>query len=200
MTNEVTNRDLNDRLLLIENMIAEGRRTTERWSWTFVLWGAAYFVAIAWSAWGHDPWAWPVTMSAAVLATVMLIARKSNRHPDTTLGRAVGSIWTAMGVSMFLLFLAMGATGKLADMHTFVAVASGFLGMANSASSMLLRWKTQFACAVIWWAASILACFGSAHQTLVIFLVAIFLCQIVFGVYGMMREARARKAGGTAHA
>lgn len=200
MTNEVTNQDLNDRLLLIENMIAEGRRTTERWSWTFVLWGAAYFVAIAWSVWGHNNWAWPVTMSAAVLATVLLMARRSNRHPDTTLGRAVGSIWIAMGISMFLLFLALGVTGRLADVHTFVTVASGFLGMANSASSMLLRWKMQFACAVTWWAASIVGCFGSANQALVVFLVAIFLCQIVFGAYGMMREARAGKARGTAHA
>ena len=33
--------DLNDRLTLIETMIAEGRRSTESWGWTFVLWGVA---------------------------------------------------------------------------------------------------------------------------------------------------------------
>ena len=42
--------ELKDRLSLIETMIAEGRRTTESWGWTFVLWGVAYYVAIAWTA------------------------------------------------------------------------------------------------------------------------------------------------------
>ena len=45
--------DLKDRLSLIETMIAEGRRTTESWGWTFVLWGVAYYVAIAWSSMGE---------------------------------------------------------------------------------------------------------------------------------------------------
>ena len=39
--------ELKDRLNLIETMIAEGRRTTESWGWTFVLWGVAYYVAMA---------------------------------------------------------------------------------------------------------------------------------------------------------
>ena len=49
-------------------MIAEGRRTTESWGWTFVLWGVAYYVAIAWAALGHSTLAWPVTMIAAGIA------------------------------------------------------------------------------------------------------------------------------------
>ena len=39
----VEEQELKDRLSLIESMIAEGRRTTESWGWTFVLWGVAYF-------------------------------------------------------------------------------------------------------------------------------------------------------------
>jgi hypothetical protein len=30
--------ELKDRLNLIENMIAEGRRTTESWGWVLVFW------------------------------------------------------------------------------------------------------------------------------------------------------------------
>ena len=44
--------DLNERLNLIEAMIAEGRRKTESWGWTFLLWGVAYYVAIGWVALG----------------------------------------------------------------------------------------------------------------------------------------------------
>jgi hypothetical protein len=69
--------ELKDRLNLIENMIAEGRRTTESWGWTFVLWGVAYYVAIAWSSWGHGTLAWPVTMIAAGVLTAVFASRQS---------------------------------------------------------------------------------------------------------------------------
>ena len=49
--------ELKDRLRLIESMIAEGRRSTESWGWTFVLWGVAYYVALAWSILGRGHWA-----------------------------------------------------------------------------------------------------------------------------------------------
>ena len=61
MAQDADSQDLNDRLDLIQNMIAEGRRSTERWGWVFVLWGVAYYVAFAWSAMGRSQlWlAWP---------------------------------------------------------------------------------------------------------------------------------------------
>jgi hypothetical protein len=65
--------------------------------------------------------------------------------------------------------------------------------MANGASALILRWKIQFACAVVWWAAAVATCFGSDAQSTVLFLIAIFLCQIAFGVYGMLAKAQDRK-------
>ena len=41
MQDHTTEQELKDRLSLIESMIAEGRRHTESWGWTFVLWGVA---------------------------------------------------------------------------------------------------------------------------------------------------------------
>ena len=41
MVDHTTEQELKDRLSLIESMIAEGRRHTESWGWTFVLWGVA---------------------------------------------------------------------------------------------------------------------------------------------------------------
>ncbi len=58
--------ELKDRLSLIETMIAEGRRTTESWGWTFVLWGASLLRGHFWAALGHSYLAWPVTMTATV--------------------------------------------------------------------------------------------------------------------------------------
>ena len=55
---EFNSQELQDRFSLVENMIAEGRRTTESWGWTFVFWGIAYLVAMAWSS-GDQSRLWP---------------------------------------------------------------------------------------------------------------------------------------------
>lgn len=202
---ESTNRqELADRLSLIENMLAEGRRKTESWGWTFVLWGVAYVAAIIasnvgyplaqWTTWGHRSLAWPVCVVAALIVMWVVIAAgaRKEKQPDTTMGRAIFSLWAALGISMFLLLFALGASARL-DQQAFVAIICGLLGMTNAASSMILRWKLQFGCALIWWAAAVGSCFSSTPVCLGIFLTAIFLCQIVFGLYGMTSEARGQK-------
>jgi hypothetical protein len=196
MQDHTTEQELKDRLSLIESMIAEGRRNTERWGWMFVLWGVAYYVAMAWSAWGHSVWAWPVTMLIAVVVTVVVASLKAGDHPGTTLGRAIGSIWIALGISMSLLFLALGLSGRLTDQHLFAAVISAILGMANGASGLILRWKVQFACAAVWWVTAVATCFGTDSRGTIVFLVAIFLCQIAFGIYGVIAEGQERKRRG----
>ncbi len=193
MQDDTSGQDLKESLSIIQRMIAEGRRTTERSGWTFVLWGVAFYLAFAWSAWSHSGWAWPATMLIAGIVTVGAASLKAGDHPQTTLGRAIGSIWIAFGISMFLLFMALGLSGRLTDQHVFVAVMSAILGMANAASGLILRWKIQLACAVVWWVTVVATCFASDAQSIVVFLVAIFLCQIVFGIYGMIAEVQVRK-------
>jgi hypothetical protein len=208
MTENLQEHELRDRLSLIESMIAEGRRGTVSWAWTFVLWGAAYYVAIAWSTWGFDGpiWgshvlAWPVTMISASILTFFLASRmnRKEKSPSTTIGRAITAIWIAMGISMFALLFPMGMSGR-GDQQVYVAVVAAMLATANAASSLILKWKAQFACAVVWWAAAACSCFGSQLQSEIAFLVAIFFCEIVFGIYGMICEARERKQGGALHA
>lgn len=182
--------ELKDRLILIEKMIAEGRRSTESWGWVFVLWGLAYYVAIAWASVASKAIAWPVTMLISFAVIGILIWRKGGNQPGTTMGRAIGSIWGAFGIAMFVLFLALGFSGRLVDNHIFVIELGTMLGTANAASSIILKWKAQFACAVVWWAASAAACFGTVAQTMIVLLVAIFFCQIVFGIYAMICDSR----------
>ncbi len=200
MSDHISQQELKDRLSLIESMIAEGRRNTESWGWTFVLWGAAYYLAIAWSGWNHSQWAWPLTILAAALVTFVVASWKGSHHRKTTLNRAIGSIWIALGISMSLLFLALGLAGRLADQHLFVAATSAILGMANGASALILRWKVQLGCAVVWWAAAVAGCFGTDAQSTLVFLVAVFLCQIVFGIYCAITESQADKRRRAIHA
>ena len=196
MTANEEEMELKERLNLIEAMIAEGRRNTGSWAWTFVFWGVAYYVAIAWTAYNQWPWAWLVTMmSAWLLCWAIIRNQKKNQpkqKPSTSGGRAILSIWTAMGVSMVLLLPALGFSG-LFNQHVFVAIVAAMMGLANGASGMIVRWKAQIASALVWWAASVSACFGSDNQCQMVFLVAIFLCQIVFGVYAMIYEAHVRR-------
>jgi hypothetical protein len=199
MAGNLEEQELRERLNLIETMIAEGRRSHERWGWVFVLWGVAYYVAILWSTLAHYPYAWPVTMITAMALTMVLAARKTANRPSTTLGRAISSVWIALGVSMLVLFPALGFSGRITD-YVLISVASAMLGMANAASAITLRWKAQFACALIWWGLSVFACFGGSKAVDVVLLSAIFLCMIVFGFYCMMAEARERKQQEASHA
>lgn len=196
MTASNEEQELKDRLSLIESMIAEGRRTTTSWGWIFVFWGVAYYVAIGWTAYNRWPFAWLVTMLGAWLLCGAIIWSKKKSQPQhrpcTTIGRAISSIWFAMGVSMVLIFPALGFSGHF-NWHIFVAIVAAMLGLVNGASGMLLRWKAQIATAYVWWAATVAACFGSDNQCNLVFVVAIFFCQIVFGGYAMSCEARARR-------
>jgi len=200
---ELAKQELTARLSLIETMIAEGRQTTESWGWTFVLWGVAYYVAIAWSTWGHSNFAWPVTMIGTSILTAVVATRISRKQPETTMGRAIGAIWMAIGGSLFIFCLCASIAGRI-DLQTFIAAVGAMLGAANAASSIILKWGAQFMCALVWWVAAAISCFASASQSSIVFLAAIFLCQIVFGGYMMLSEARERKSqeekSGAAHA
>jgi len=193
MQENVSEFDLKDRINLIESMIAEGRRKTESWGWTFVLWGVAYYVAIAWSYLGQPALAWPVTMTAAGILTAVIASRTAASKPETTIGRSMMAIWSGVGISLFLLMMFLSITGRM-EIHIGVAIVGAILGMANFTSSIILRWKMQFACALVWWACMIAALFVSDIQAGIIFLVALFFCQIVFGIYGMIRESQRNRA------
>ncbi|MGA3335476.1 MAG: hypothetical protein ABSC62_15085 [Terracidiphilus sp.] len=200
MADEMDEKDLAGRVRLIESMIAEGRCRQESWGWTFVLWGVAYYIAFFWSWLGRFAYAWPVAMLAAAVLTGLIFRRRRGRNPETTMGRAIGSIWTAMGLSMFIVLCAMGYSGRFFNGHAMIAVFAGMVGLANAACSMTLRWKAQFFCALLWWAAAVVACYCSDALLLPVFLVAVFFGQIVFGGGMMIAEMRRRKQSEAIHA
>jgi hypothetical protein len=193
MTANAEELELKNRLSLIETMIAEGRRTTESWGKIFVVWGTAFYVAFAWFELGHSPWAWPVTMIVTYALTRVINARWRGGKPRTTMGRSIGSIWKAMAISMFIFFPAIGLSGKTIDPSILVAMVATMLGISTAASSIILKWKLQFGCALIWWTVAIVSCFGTVRQSMIAFLAANFFCHITFGVYGFFCEARRKR-------
>ncbi|MGD0546320.1 MAG: hypothetical protein ABR991_00645 [Terracidiphilus sp.] len=197
--------ELKDRVSLIESMIAEGRRTTQSWGWIFVLWGVAYYICIAGSVWfkTHDsPPAQRLTICMIQIVFFVILAvwiggsyqkrGKGLMLPMSTLDRALYSIWLSAGISMAVLIVSLGYSGR-SNSNLVVAVIATLLGMANAISSGILKWKLQFGCALIWWALAVISCIGTQRQSFIGLLVANFFCQIVFGVYGMICEARIHK-------
>jgi len=183
--------ELEERLDLMETMIAEGRQTAGHWGPIFVLWGVAFYVAFGWYMLEHHTrWAWPVTMIATFVLTRALHRRHRAGQPKTTAGRAIGSIWIAMVISMFVLFLSIGYSGNVVPAGVQTATLATLLGMSNAACGMLLKWKEQFACAVVWWVSAATCCFGSATIATIGFMTATFLCWIVFGIYVIITELR----------
>jgi len=206
MTDEMDGKDLAERVRLIESMMAEGRQRTASWGWMFVLWGVAYLAAEAWCSgvaggpvWAQHYLAWPVLMTAASIATGIGISRMKKGQPVTALGRAIHAIWMAMGISLFIVLMSLGLSGRY-DTHVFVAIIGAMLGVANMASAIILKWKMQFACAVVWLGSAVVACFVTENQAGIAFLTATFLCQIVFGIYAMILESQRRKQNGVVHA
>ncbi|HEV2134920.1 MAG TPA: hypothetical protein VGR47_11850 [Terracidiphilus sp.] len=200
MTQETDKGELRERLDLIESMIAEGRRVTGNWGWAFVLWGVAYYAAFVWAWLGWNPMAaWPVTMITAGVVTAIVASRRARRRPRKGTVRAVSSIWLVMGVLLLVLMMSLAFSGRL-DNHISLAVVGTMLAVANGTSSLILRWKMQFACALAWLGMAEVGCFGTQTQGLIAFLAATFFCQIIFGIYAMISESRQEQLNGEAHA
>ena len=185
--------ELLSRIDLIEAMVKEGRRGTEYWGWIFVLWGAAYLIAIGWSYMAQAPqWAWPVTMITATVLTIVLATRKRRRNPQKAISRAVSATWAAAGTAIFIFCFAVASSGHM-EPHSYMAAIEIFLGLANFASSIILRWRTQFFIAMLWWVSAIVTCFAPLHFVVPILLIDTFIGFLGFGLYLMYRERNDRR-------
>jgi hypothetical protein len=186
-------RDISERIALIESMMQAGRKSTEYWGWNFLLWGIAYFIAVAWSSLlphgGGPTLAWPVTMIFAVLLTTAIARQRARRSPRTEKSRALQAIWTAMGIGIFVFAFPVAFSGHL-QAQSFMAAIEVMLGVAHVASGSFLRWPLQIVVGALWWAAAIASCFVNGNGIAYVFLAATFVCNIGFGIYLMIRESR----------
>lgn len=185
--------ELLSRIDLIEAMVQEGRRKTVYWGWTQVLWGTAYLIAIGWSAWSGKPnIAWPVTMIAAVIITIMVASTRKREHRQTINSRAISGVWTAMGIAIFIFCFSMGISGHF-EIHSLFGGVEAFLGLANFASATVLRWRVQFFVALVWWLSAVATFFVRDAMVVPILVIATLIGPIGFGLYLMMREHRDRQ-------
>lgn len=188
------NRELLERVELIQGMLAEGRRGTQYYGWVFLLWGVGQLAAILWgSVSRNDGLAWGVTMSVcAVITAIGTAASRRREGKVTTVGRALAAIWMAAGISLFLLGFAGGAS-QVFQPSAILALALVLQGMPNFASGMILRWRVQVAVAVIWWVAGAAAMFLKAQAAAWTYMVAVMIGSVLFGLYLIFRQRKDAK-------
>jgi hypothetical protein len=200
--------EASEQLAYIESMIREGRQTTSYWGWVFVLWGVAYLVAMTWASAlvtaSIAIWAWPVTMTVTGLATGLISRWRNRGTPQTTKSRAIGGVWMAVGWGICLFAFPIILAHRFGDGHTFEGAIEVLLGVANIASGYLLKWKVQTAVGLIWWTAAVVTELTQSGLLLgIAFIAATLICNIGFGSYLMVMEARDKaklRAGQVAHA
>jgi hypothetical protein len=182
--------DLLERLTLLEQMVNEGRKSYERWGWVFILWGIAPLVALYWELhWPHPNLAWAVMMSIAAALTCGISARRAGQEPkpDSAIHRSIEAVWSLSGSSIFLYILS-AAISKHYDLRSFLATLFILLAIPNAVSAAVLRWNTQFFIAGMWWCAVVLAFFAPMSWQIPIYVVALLIGNIGFGIYLMILE------------
>jgi hypothetical protein len=189
--------DLVQRIALMETMIAEGRRSTMRYAWVFILWGLVDLAAMAWqffephSHW-VGMWAWPVCLVAGAVATVVgLVLRRGERGNAISMEcRSVEAVWGMMGITLGI-YIAAGMVRHLTWQLSYCAALLMILGMAHAISAKILRWRAQGAVAVVWWAGGVAMFYTRTfEQVRAIMFVEMVLGMVAFGVYAMSLERR----------
>jgi hypothetical protein len=184
-------KEMLDRLKLIETMMAEGRRSTQRWGWIFLLWGIGPLIAMWWAAdWPHAAWAWPLTMGVCIVINGLVVkARQWRGESESITMRSVGAVWMCAGITVMLL--AVGAVWSgMRDFRGVYAALFGLAAVAHGASSMILRWRAQFLAALVWWVASAMAYAVPAARLADLAAWALILGNVVFGAWLAYCERR----------
>ena len=191
-----TRDDLVQRVALMEAMIAEGRRSTARWGWVFVMWGLIYFAAMAWVVFlPFKEWAWPVCVAFGIVVSVVKgRAQRANGRSESHRSRSIEAVWQIFGVAI-TLYIIGAITSHHVNLPAYNATILFFVGMAHGTCARILRWGAQGLAAAIWWACGIATFFFTRQNEMIaIFLIASFFGMILFGVYAMWLERR-RAAG-----
>ena len=184
--------DLLQRLELMESMIAEGRQTTMRCGWIFVMWGLVNLAGMGWQMVPpqHSRWVWPVCLGVGLVIQVIGLALRKRERPRCkgTQSRSVEAVWAMMGIAMIVYVGAVLAT-HFDWQYSYLSALFIIIGLAHATSAVILRWRVQAVVAGLWWAgAGAVLVFNSRRAANDIFLIEMCFGMIAFGPYVMWLE------------
>lgn len=185
--------ELVQRLALMEAMISEGRCTTARYGWLFVLWGLVDLSGLGLQyALRHSYWVWPVVIAVGwAIQSLGLIAMRRSRveHGRSFKSRSLGAVWGMMGAAV-TLYVAGGMIGHLSWQISYVSAILMMVGLAHAISAVILRWWAQGVAAALWWAGGVATYFVRGAALFAVVVCVTFFGLVVFGLYAMLRERR----------
>jgi len=184
--------DLLQRLALMETMIAEGRRSTTRCGWIFVLWGMVDIAGIGWERLRPSYWIWPTVLTVGFVLFFLIRALKQEgpARCANMEDRVIGAIWSMMGLAT-TLYVAAGMVRHLTWQYSYIAAIFMLIGLAHAISAMVLRWRVQGVVAALWWAGGIAMFFAHSGKVIfVVFPLEMFFGMVLFGLYGMWLDRR----------
>jgi hypothetical protein len=186
--------DLLQRIDLIERMVLQARHTTQYWGWCFALWGSGQLAALGLSiVLPNGMLIWAIAMTTCGIVTGIVIRRKRATEEKESLAfRPLLAIWLGFGISISLLTFLGQPTG-LFTMRAYCTVFFALMGFTNFSSGMILRWPLQIAAGTAWWGAGVLVMYGPEKIIAWTFIAMIFLGEVVFGLYLMLRERLDRR-------
>jgi hypothetical protein len=187
------NEDPVARLELIERLVAEGRRTIERWGWVYVLWGVGHLVGVAASFTLPALQAglvWAGVMSACGIAMGVVVHRMSRLRPraEQRFSRSLDAVWFGFGAMVTFLVLTPPTN---ATAPVWFATYSAAYGAAFFASGHIAEWRAAKLNGIAWWAAAVAMKFLDAQSTFVIFAAMAAIGEIGFGFLVMAQERKA---------
>jgi hypothetical protein len=202
-TNDTTRDELLQRVALMEAMIAEGRRSTTRFGWIFVLWGLVDLAGVWWEQLRPDfNWVWPITIVSGFVIQFLIFALRGKVSlvcGKSVQTRSIGAVWSMMGLTV-LLYVFPAIIQHRAGQVSYIAAILMFLGMAHAISALILRWPVQGVVAALWWAGGIGTYFLQGNYFLAIFVAEMFFGMILFGLYAMWLDRREQGGRIAAHA
>jgi hypothetical protein len=192
-----TRDDLLQRVALMELMIAEGRQSTARFGWIFVLWGLVDLFGMGWQTLWHSNWVWPVTLGSGLVLQFVCIAlrRRSGNWCSTSLkSRSISAVWSMMGLAASL-YCFTGIFSHQTEGAGYVAAIFMFVGLAHATSALILRWGVQGFVAAVWWAGGVASFFVHTYNAfLFLFCAEMLFGMVGFGLYAMLVENRSNDA------
>lgn len=191
--NGATRDDLVKRLELMETMIAEGRQSTCRHGWIFVLWGLVNLTGMGWQQiQPHSRWVWWVCLGVGLTLNV-LGSKLQKRNPGRArsgAGRSLEAVWSMMGVTM-VLYVGTVLLTHFGWQYSYLSALLMILGMAHATSAAILRWSLQAVVAGVWWVGGCAVLFLNSYRAVrYIFFAEMCLGMIAFGLYAMWLERR----------
>ena len=95
------------RVRMVEDMVQEGRRATERWGWAVIMWGTGEIAAAVLSRRTAQPWLpWIAILGSCFLVNLVYAITARQRAGHTTpISRILTGVWLGVTISVLVVGL-----------------------------------------------------------------------------------------------